>query len=68
MPGSGGEPSEAEYERVLLDNLSLTDSEKEEEEEPQPAHGNRARESTSNESGVFSECPEHEPTHHHYAQ
>ena len=33
MPGSGGEPSEAEYERVLLDNLSLTDSEKEEEEE-----------------------------------
>ena len=59
VPGRAGQENVA-FERI--------DEKEEEEEEPQPAHGNRARESTSNESGVFSECPEHEPTHHHYAQ
>lgn len=39
--------------------------EEDEEGEGQLLQGNRARESTSNESGVFSECPEQEPTQHH---
>ena len=51
-------------ENVVFEKIA----EEDEEEEKQPAEGNRARESTSNESGVFSECPEHEPTQHHDAR
>ena len=48
-------------ENIVFDQIA----EEEEEEVGKPAEGNRARESTSNESGVFSECPEQEPTQNH---
>ena len=54
LPASG-------QENMVFDQIA----EEDEDGVGKPAEGNRARESTSNESGVFSECPEQEPTQNH---
>lgn len=56
-----GQPLPANgQENIVFDQIA-----EEDEGVGKPAEGNRARESTSNESGVFSECPEQEPTQNH---